>query len=75
MCGEPATTRHGRGTTLPSSWRDAFGLNGMQLTGGVLNVGDRGPSTDPTFPGAEGAGETLDSVRGRMIFLAAKMTF
>ncbi len=55
-------------------WSGAFGLSGMDLVGGVLNVGDRGPSTDPTDPGALTAEETLDSVRGRTIFLIAKVS-
>ena len=41
---------------------DAFGLHGLDLVGGILNVGNHGPSTDPTVPGAAGANETLDSV-------------
>ena len=56
-------------------WRDAFGLSWVDLTGGILNVGDRGPSTDPTIPGSSGAYETLDSVRGRTLFLTAKVSF
>ncbi len=63
------------GHDITLRWRDAFGLSGMDLTGGVLNVGDRGPSTDPTVPGSQGADTTLDSVRGRTIFLTAKMSF
>ena len=51
------------------------GLSGMDLIGGVLNVGDRGPSTDPTFPGTSGADTTLDSIRGRTLFLTAKVSF
>ena len=50
-------------------------LSGMDLIGGALNVGDRGPSTDPTFPGTSGADATLDSIRGRTLFLTAKVSF
>ena len=54
---------------------DVFGFNGMDLTGGILNIEDHSPSTDPTVPGVEGADETMDAVRGRTIFLAVKMSF
>ena len=47
----------------------------MDVIGGALNVGDRGPSTDPTFPGTSGADATLDSIRGRTLFLTAKVSF
>ena len=56
-------------------WRNPFGADGMELIGGVLNVGDRGPSTDPTVPGSSGADTTLDTVRGRTLFLTAKVSF
>lgn len=41
--------------------------------GGVLNVGDRGPSTDPT--GTYDPATTLDSVMGRTVFLKATLSF
>ena len=63
------------GHDITVRWRDAFGLNTVDLTGGILNVGNRGPSTDPTVPGSSGALETLDSVRGRTLFLTAKVSF
>ena len=56
-------------------WRDAFGWSGVDLTGGILNVADRGPSTDATVPGEGGAVETWDSVRGRTVFLSLKYSF
>ena len=31
------------------------------------------PSTDPTNPGVLGADETLDSIRGRTLFLTTKV--
>ena len=61
------------GHDITFRWRDAFGLSGMDLVGGVLNVGDSGPSTDPTNPGVLGADTTLDSVRGRTLFLTTKV--
>ena len=47
---------------------DAFGLGGMDLTGGILNLADRNPSIDPTDPDA--AYSPADSVRGRTVFLS-----
>ena len=45
----------------------------MDLTGGILNVTDRGPSIDPTDPDAVFA--TQDSIRGRTFFLNATMAW
>ena len=45
----------------------------MDLTGGVLNIADRGPSIDSTDPDA--ADVSLDSGRGRTIFLTATMSW
>ena len=58
MCGKPPRYKAWMGHDITLRWRDAFGLGGMDLTGGILNVGDRGPSTDPTNPGSSGAVET-----------------
>ena len=63
------------GHDLALRWRDAFGWSGMEFIGGVLNVGDRGPSTDSTVPGSSGADKSLDNVRGRTLFLTAKAAF
>ena len=56
-------------------WKNAFGKENVYLTTGILNVGDRGPATDSTIPGAAGAITTLDSLRGRTFFLTTKMSF
>ena len=56
-------------------WENAFGKENVDLTTGILNVGDRGPAIDPTRPGADGAVSTLDSLRGRTFFLTTKMSF
>ncbi len=56
-------------------WRNAFGFDGMEIAGGVLNIDDREPSTDPANPGKLGAAATLDSIRGRTLFLTAKIPF
>ena len=61
------------GQDLAIRWRDAFGLGGFDLTGGVLNIGDRDPSVDPTDPDAQDV--NLDSGRGRTIFLTAARTW
>ena len=57
------------GQDLTVRWRDAFGLGGLDVAGGVLNIADRGPSVDPTDPDAQDV--SLDSGRGRTIFLTA----
>ena len=51
----------------------AFGIEGLDLAAGVLNVGDRGPSTDPTR--TYDPDLTLDSVMGRTLFLNATLSF
>ena len=56
-------------------WKNAFGKENVDLTTGILNVGNRAPATDPTRPGADGAVSTLDSLRGRTYFLTTKMSF
>ena len=52
---------------------DAFGLGGLDLIGGVLNLADRSPSVDPTNP--DGVWEIADAVQGRMVFLNATMSW
>ena len=61
------------GHDITVRWRDPFGLSRMDLTGGVLNIADRGPAIDPTDPDA--ADVSLDSGRGRTIFLTATMSW
>ena len=51
------------------TWRDAFGIGGMDLSGGILNVANRGPSIDTADPSAASGG--LDAVLGRTIFISA----
>ena len=58
------------GHDLALQWRDALGI-GLDLTGGVLNLADRGPSLDSS--GIRGPDLTLDAVRGRTFFLDATM--
>ncbi len=61
------------GHDLTVRWHDAFGLSGMDLRGGVLNVADRGPSVDPTDP--DSVSTTQDSLRGRTFFLSTTVSW
>ena len=59
------------GHDLALRWRGALGLNGLEIVAGVLNVGNRGPSTNPAEPNAPLL--RLDSVTGRTVFLNATL--
>ena len=77
ISGYNNTTKTGRfkrwyGHDLALQWRDVVGT-GLDLTGGVLNVANRGPSTDSS--GDSDPDLTLDSVRGRTFFLSATMVW
>ena len=61
------------GHDLLVHWRDAFGLKGVTLGGGVLNVAERGPSVDSADP--EIADTRLDSIRGRTFFFSVGAGF
>ena len=61
------------GHDITLRWRGAFGIDRLDVMGGVLNVGDRGPSTDPT--GTYDPATTLDSVMARTVFLKATLSF
>ena len=61
------------GHDLALDRRDAFGVNGLTLGGGVLNLTDRGPSIDSSDPGSVSGG--YNSVRGRTLFLRAAMSW
>ncbi len=72
------STRTGRweswtGHDLALQWRNAFGRDGLKLTGGVLNVGDREPAQNPANPNAPAL--TYESVRGRTLFLSTAFTW
>ena len=54
-------------------WEDAFGIAGADVVGGIINVADREPFADPPDPVYPD--ETLDSIRGRTLFLSLKMTW
>ena len=62
-----------RGHDVALRWQNAFGVEGLDLTGGILNVGNDGPSVLSEVP--EYADETLDSIRGRTFFLSVKTTW
>lgn len=61
------------GHDLAVRWRDAFDIGGVDITGGIMNVSDRGPSINADDP--EDPDETLDSIRGRTVFLTVKRTW
>lgn len=59
------------GHDLSLRWRNPFGVEGVDLVGGVFNILDRDPpinSNDPDYPD-----ESLDSIRGRTLFARARM--
>ena len=66
------TARYGEwvGHDVTLSWREAFGMRGLELIGGVLNIADRGPSIADDEPALSFA-----SAQGRTLFLNAKYTF
>ena len=59
------------GHNVTIQWRDALGVKGMDLAGGILNIGNRGPSTATQ----QEVDLTQDSARGRTFFLTAKISF
>ena len=66
------TARYQRwvGHDVTLSLREAFGLRGLELIGGVLNIADSGPSIADDNPDL-----TFASAQGRTLFLNAKYTF
>lgn len=71
-------TRTGRwsgwlGHDLALQWRQAFGLDGLRLTGGIINIGDREPALNPANPNNPAL--SYDAVRGRTFFLNASMAW
>lgn len=61
------------GHDLSVRWEDALGIGGADVVGGILNVADREPSADPLDPGYPD--ETLDSIRGRTLFVSVTKTW
>ncbi len=71
-------TRTGRwsrwtGHDIALHWQDAFGVDGLAVAGGVLNVGNDGPAFNPASPDIPAY--THDSRRGRTYFLRAAMSW
>ena len=76
ISSHPNLTRTGRfapwsGHDVALGWRNAFGIDGMSLWGGVLNLADRGPVLDPTMD--EAPDLYHDAIRGRTVFVKAAM--
>ena len=61
------------GHDLSVRWEDALGIGGADVVGGILNVADREPSADPLDP--HYPDETLDSIRGRTLFVSVTKTW
>ena len=57
------------GHDIALNWRNAFGFNRFELTGGVLNIGNEGQSRPESD---ENHILYLDSILGRTLFLTAK---
>ncbi len=71
-------TRTGRwsrwtGHDIALRWRDAFGVDGLAIAGGVLNIENSGPAFNPASP--DTPSYTHDSRRGRTFFLRASMSW
>lgn len=76
MSGFYDATRTGRwgswtGHDLALQWRGAYGLQGLELTAGALNIDDRKPAWNPADPNNPNL--SYDSVRGRTYFLNASL--
>lgn len=68
---ETARYKAWMGHNVTIQWRNALGVKGMDLAGGILNIGNRGPSTATQ----QQVDLTQDSARGRTLFLTAKISF
>ena len=76
MSGYYNPTRTGRwnswtGHDLALHWQGAYGLQGLRLSAGALNVGDRKPASNPANPNNPVL--SYDSVRGRTYFINASL--
>ena len=60
------------GHDLVVDWDDAFGLQGLALAGGVLNIADRQPVTNSAFDDAPVV--EWESARGRTFFVGLRFT-
>ena len=78
LSGYRNESRNGRydgwaGHDIVLRWRNAFGREGLHVTAGVINAGDRAPPVDSASPNERDL--RLDSVLGRTLFLTAKVSF
>ncbi len=69
-------TRTGRwdrwtGHDLALQWQGAYGLQGLRLSAGALNIDDRKPALNPANPNNPAL--SYDSVRGRTYFVNASL--
>lgn len=76
MSGYYNATRTGRwgswtGHDLALQWRGAYGLQGLELTAGALNIDNRKPALNPANPNNPNL--SYDSTRGRTYFLNARL--
>ena len=67
--GSDGITEYGSwvGHDLALNWGKSLGFGELQLTGGILNIGDK------SQPSTESSGLYLDSILGRTFFLTAKL--
>ena len=63
------------GHDVSVQWNNAFNINNLQLTAGVLNATDVEPPTDPTNSLNLGVRTYLHPYSGRRIFLATRLSF
>ena len=61
------------GHDVSARWRNPFGIDGTDLTVGVMNIGDRGPSVHSDDP--EDPDLTFDTIRGRSYFVTLKRSW
>ena len=61
------------GHDLALHWRNAFGVGGLAVAGGILNVGNRKPALNPANPDSPAL--TDRSLMGRTLFLSASMSW
>ena len=52
---------------------NAFGVGGLAVAGGILNVGNRKPALNPASPDSPAL--TNRSLMGRTLFLSASMSW
>ena len=61
------------GHDISLTWRNALSVQGLVVTGGVLNVTDEGPPTVPSSPDLRD--DSYDTKLGRSLFLTTKLSW